>query len=265
MVVADRRKLSTDQFNYWSPLPTAVAADHRRRRRPGRAGRAARHRCAARSDPSTACAHRYRQPERQPAVTNTSTSTGRHPLRPSHRRDLRQAVLHRPTTCGSSRCPSRIWSPATCCCGWTPRCCAAPTFASIRAASRRTSPSPPCWATSSPAPWSTANGPLPDGVAMGDQVAVYPLVTCGECAACRKGHENICRNRKAFGYQLTGGLSQYVRVPRRGAAEPGAGAGSAGRPGRHHRTGRVRLQRAEARRHAARARPRSSSGAGRSD
>ena len=58
-----------------------------------------------------------------------------------------------------------------------------------------------------------ANGPLPDGVAMGDQVAVYPLVTCGVCAACRKGHENICRNRKAFGYQLTGGLSQFVRVP----------------------------------------------------
>ena len=58
-----------------------------------------------------------------------------------------------------------------------------------------------------------ANGPLPDGVAMGDQVAVYPLVTCGTCAACRKGHENICQNRKAFGYQLTGGLSQFVRVP----------------------------------------------------
>jgi len=58
-----------------------------------------------------------------------------------------------------------------------------------------------------------ANGPLPDTVAMGDQVAVYPLVTCGVCAACRKGHENICRNRKAFGYQLTGGLSQYVHVP----------------------------------------------------
>ena len=58
-----------------------------------------------------------------------------------------------------------------------------------------------------------ANGPLPDGVAMGDQVAVYPLVTCGSCVACRKGHENICRNRKAFGYQLTGGLSQFVRVP----------------------------------------------------
>ena len=58
-----------------------------------------------------------------------------------------------------------------------------------------------------------ANGPLPAGVTMGDQVAVYPLVTCGMCAACRKGHENICRNRRAFGYQLTGGLSQYVHVP----------------------------------------------------
>jgi L-iditol 2-dehydrogenase len=58
-----------------------------------------------------------------------------------------------------------------------------------------------------------ANGPLPEGLDMGDQVAVYPLVTCGTCAACRKGHENICRNRKAFGYQLTGGLSQYVQVP----------------------------------------------------
>ena len=58
-----------------------------------------------------------------------------------------------------------------------------------------------------------ANGPLPDGLEFGSQVAVYPLVTCGTCAACRKGHENICKNRQAFGYQLTGGLSQYVRVP----------------------------------------------------
>lgn len=58
-----------------------------------------------------------------------------------------------------------------------------------------------------------ANGALPQGVSMGDQVAVYPLVTCGKCVACTRGHENICRNRQAFGYQLTGGLSQYVRVP----------------------------------------------------
>lgn len=58
-----------------------------------------------------------------------------------------------------------------------------------------------------------ANGPLPEGVALGDQVCIYPLVPCGECSACRKGHPNICRNRVAFGYQLPGGLSQYIKVP----------------------------------------------------
>ncbi|MFT4108668.1 alcohol dehydrogenase catalytic domain-containing protein [Propionicimonas sp.] len=58
-----------------------------------------------------------------------------------------------------------------------------------------------------------ANGPLPEGVSLGGQVCIYPLVACGQCVACRKGHPNICRNRVAFGYQLDGGLSQYVRVP----------------------------------------------------
>ncbi len=56
-------------------------------------------------------------------------------------------------------------------------------------------------------------GALPEGLRLGDQVCVYPLVPCGECVACRKGHPNICRNRVAFGYQLDGGLSQYIRVP----------------------------------------------------
>ncbi|MEZ5090672.1 MAG: alcohol dehydrogenase catalytic domain-containing protein [Micropruina sp.] len=54
---------------------------------------------------------------------------------------------------------------------------------------------------------------MPEGVAIGDQVCVYPLVPCGECVACRKSHPNICRNRVAFGYQLPGGLSQYIVVP----------------------------------------------------
>lgn len=56
-------------------------------------------------------------------------------------------------------------------------------------------------------------GPLPDGLRLDQQVCVYPLVPCGECIACERGHENICRSRVAFGYQLAGGLSQYVRVP----------------------------------------------------
>lgn len=55
-------------------------------------------------------------------------------------------------------------------------------------------------------------GELPDGVSMGDQVCVYPLVSCGKCVSCRKGHPNICKNRLAFGYQYPGGLSQYIKI-----------------------------------------------------
>lgn len=57
------------------------------------------------------------------------------------------------------------------------------------------------------------NGPLPDGTYVGQQVCIYPIVPCGTCTACRRGHENICRSRAAFGYQIPGGLSQFVRVP----------------------------------------------------
>lgn len=58
-----------------------------------------------------------------------------------------------------------------------------------------------------------SNGPLPDGLAVGDLVAVYPIVPCGRCVACERGRENICRNRTAFGYQLPGGFAEYVHVP----------------------------------------------------
>ena len=50
VVVADRRKLSTDQFNYWSPLPARWRLITDDARRPRRAGRAARRRRADRSD-----------------------------------------------------------------------------------------------------------------------------------------------------------------------------------------------------------------------
>ncbi|MHA6631793.1 alcohol dehydrogenase catalytic domain-containing protein [Pseudonocardia sichuanensis] len=56
-------------------------------------------------------------------------------------------------------------------------------------------------------------GPLPDHLSLGDLVCVYPLLPCGGCVACTRDHPNICRNRVAFGYQLPGGFSQFVRVP----------------------------------------------------
>lgn len=56
-------------------------------------------------------------------------------------------------------------------------------------------------------------GPLPEGLRIGDRVAVYPLVQCGECAACIRGRGNICRRRRAFGYQIDGGFAEFVRIP----------------------------------------------------
>ncbi|MCU1524317.1 MAG: adh [Microbacteriaceae bacterium] len=56
-------------------------------------------------------------------------------------------------------------------------------------------------------------GPLESDLQPGDRVAVYPLVPCGDCAACLRGRENICRQRVAFGYQLPGGFAEFVRVP----------------------------------------------------
>ena len=77
---------------------------------------------------------------------------------------------------------------------------------------QRTSPSPLCWATNSPARWSTPTAHCPTGWPWAIRLRCTPC-DLRRCVACRKGHENICKNRKAFGYQLTGGLSQYVRVP----------------------------------------------------
>jgi L-iditol 2-dehydrogenase len=58
-----------------------------------------------------------------------------------------------------------------------------------------------------------SEGELPGGLALGDRVAVYPLVQCGTCASCERGRGNICRNRLAFGYQIDGGFAEYVRIP----------------------------------------------------
>jgi L-iditol 2-dehydrogenase len=146
-------------------------------------------------------------------VTNTSTSTAATPSGPATGGTLRQAVLHQPNDLRIEQVPVPDLQPgdvllrvdAALVCGTDVRI--------YQGRKQKNVTFPTVLGHEFAGTVVAANGPLPDGVAMGDQVAVYPLVTCGECAACRKGHENICRNRKAFGYQLTGGLSQYVRVP----------------------------------------------------
>lgn len=53
-----------------------------------------------------------------------------------------------------------------------------------------------------------------EGFAVGDRVAVYPVIACGDCDFCRAGaDENFCRNFRLFGVQTSGGRAEYVCAP----------------------------------------------------
>lgn len=53
-----------------------------------------------------------------------------------------------------------------------------------------------------------------DEIEIGQLYAVVPWVGCGKCSACRGGNCNFCDQLRVFGYQIHGGLSEYVRIPR---------------------------------------------------
>jgi L-iditol 2-dehydrogenase len=52
-----------------------------------------------------------------------------------------------------------------------------------------------------------------DTVAVGDQVAVYPIIACGGCDFCRRGLRNRCTARQTLGYNANGGLAEQVLLP----------------------------------------------------
>ncbi len=51
------------------------------------------------------------------------------------------------------------------------------------------------------------------GAKAGDIVSVCPIVACGRCSFCREGFRNRCPSRKTLGYDLDGGIAEYVKVP----------------------------------------------------
>lgn len=56
-------------------------------------------------------------------------------------------------------------------------------------------------------------GPGVEGWAEGDAAIVYPLETCGSCAACVAGEEQRCRKgRMIGGYHRDGGYAEFVTV-----------------------------------------------------
>lgn len=52
-----------------------------------------------------------------------------------------------------------------------------------------------------------------EGLKAGDQCAVNPYVTCGECGACRRGRSNCCSRMNVFGVHSDGGMRDVVVMP----------------------------------------------------
>ncbi|MGG4440926.1 2,3-butanediol dehydrogenase [Brevibacillus fortis] len=50
------------------------------------------------------------------------------------------------------------------------------------------------------------------GIQPGDRVAIEPLVYCGECEYCKKGHYNQCLSVGFIGLHANGGFAEYVVV-----------------------------------------------------
>jgi NADPH:quinone reductase-like Zn-dependent oxidoreductase len=50
-------------------------------------------------------------------------------------------------------------------------------------------------------------------VAAGTRVLLQPGLSCGRCAACLGGHDNLCPRYDVLGYQSAGGYAELVQVP----------------------------------------------------
>ncbi len=51
------------------------------------------------------------------------------------------------------------------------------------------------------------------GFVVGAPVAMAPVIACHHCFYCQNGMENICPNQKIVGYDVKGGLSEYISIP----------------------------------------------------
>jgi L-iditol 2-dehydrogenase len=51
------------------------------------------------------------------------------------------------------------------------------------------------------------------GYEVGAPVAMAPVIACHRCFYCQNGMENVCPHQKIVGYDVKGGLSEYVRIP----------------------------------------------------
>jgi L-gulonate 5-dehydrogenase len=52
-----------------------------------------------------------------------------------------------------------------------------------------------------------------DELAVGQLIALWPLIACGRCYPCRAGRPNTCDNFNLIGIHLDGGLQEHLIVP----------------------------------------------------
>lgn len=57
-----------------------------------------------------------------------------------------------------------------------------------------------------------------EGYEVGAPVAMAPVIPCRRCFFCRHDLENVCSDPQVVGYDVNGGLAEYVRVPARAVA-----------------------------------------------
>jgi 2-desacetyl-2-hydroxyethyl bacteriochlorophyllide A dehydrogenase len=50
-------------------------------------------------------------------------------------------------------------------------------------------------------------------VHVGEKVILSPGISCGHCAACLAGNDNLCRAYTLFGYMVDGGCAEFVSAP----------------------------------------------------
>ncbi|HET7699342.1 MAG TPA: zinc-binding dehydrogenase [Candidatus Limnocylindria bacterium] len=58
-----------------------------------------------------------------------------------------------------------------------------------------------------------------DEARIGTSVLLAPVTTCGECAMCRTGRENVCARQRMLGNSIDGGFAEFVAAPARDAFE----------------------------------------------
>jgi alcohol dehydrogenase len=61
-----------------------------------------------------------------------------------------------------------------------------------------------------------AVGGVVTGFKPGDKVVMYGAITCGHCAACREGHDNLCENVAGImGFHVDGFARELINLPAR--------------------------------------------------